>query len=204
MKKWGFLAAIMLLCQSLAAQFELTPQGFVDSRNGQNRYVVYEFSGRTQQELFDICRINIETARQTATELFYSSESPDSITITQYVPNVIWNARQLGQDYLMDINFSVTFRFREGRIRADSPVILAMIYRRPVEKNGMRVDERDYYWLTQQDYKNANLGGKYIYDRNGVIKSAGTKVKESLEDFMNRYISDMIRHAPEQAKPEDW
>ena len=34
--------------------FELTPNGYVDSKNPQNSYVVVAFDGKTQQDIFNM------------------------------------------------------------------------------------------------------------------------------------------------------
>lgn len=202
MKKIIFLCVAILFANTVFAQFILNRDGFFDSKNRQNRYIVHEIPGKTQQELYDACDANFLAMRHTS-DLFFDGIPCETITVSQYLPMQVFYGRMFGLDYFMDLDFAVTFRFKDGKVRVDTPFIKGLFIRgENTLPNGFTEETRSYYYLTYDEYIRSPYGGTVIYNRKGRLKEP--KVRASLEEVINGYIFSVLSNISAQTNPDEW
>ncbi|WP_461534250.1 DUF4468 domain-containing protein [Sinomicrobium sp.] len=117
---------ILLIAQvSLAQQhFTLTPEGFV--AQDKSDYVVIEKPGKTQKELYLSVLNTLNTMYKDPKEVLSLIEG-ESITVKGYEENaIVHRARpdiiSIGKpSYNYDVSYSITFQFKDGKIRVNRP-----------------------------------------------------------------------------------
>ena len=201
-RRWLACIAALLFTPLLSAQFVLTEQGFTDSGNNRNYYLVQEFPGKTQRELYQACIAQLTAMRHTS-DLFFDGLPMETVTVSQYIPEAVFYARMFGMDSFMDVDFTITFRFKDGKIRTDSPIIKELFARgMKTLDNGAKEETRSHYWISYRDYLRSPWGGTPIYNRKGRLKEP--RIRQSLEDVMNAYIIGMMGSIYDQLYPDEW
>lgn len=101
-------------------RFYLNQRGFVSAQNPDNDYVVYEISGMSASE--------IKTAAMTTISSMYKSPkdvvnnlSDNMIQLEGYMSRVYYSVMNNGDRYPVDIAFSFTVQFKDGKVRFNAP-----------------------------------------------------------------------------------
>lgn len=203
MKKWGFLLLALLLANTTFAQFILTKDGFVHNRYPDNYYFIECFGGLTQQELFDACMAILQKKYPDAS---IKTNGNETIDITQHFPDQIFYYRMIDHNNMLDIVLNLTFHFKDGRIRIDSPGINELYIRsnKKARDGSVIGDKKTYCFLSYDDYKRAKskYSGFFIYNESGKVKEP--KMKASLEEFVNDNIYDILDELYDQFHLKDW
>lgn len=101
-------------------RFYFNQRGFVSAQNPDNDYVVYEISGMSASE--------IKTAAMTTISSMYKSPkdvvnnlSDNMIQLEGYMSRVYYSVMNNGDRYPVDIAFSFTVQFKDGKVRFNAP-----------------------------------------------------------------------------------
>lgn len=180
MKKVLFLFLVMFSLHTMAQTFQLTPNGFADSSNIERNFIVKEFKGESQKQLFDRALIsigkNFVSPKDVISKVEYSQ-----ITINGILKNV--TARHsLGMTFPFDMNFDLVLEFKDGRIKINAPTIIS-------------ITQQGQYNLELHINKKSRgssflVSEPYIFNNKG--KVVEKKHKESIEKAINVLIKNII------------
>ena len=163
------------------AQYRLTSKGLVNDTD--KGYIVLEFNDKTQQELYNAVHLLINSTYVSPQNVL-SIVDGQSITINGVSLNAIYRKNPIIKTF--DINYTITFLFKNGRIRIDNPNINRL------NASGTSVA---FY-----------INGSYMF-QDGVFNKKGKvlaeKTKKSIENFFNMYLSD-IKKAVESEEMMNW
>lgn len=186
MRKLSLLCFLSLLLNIIYAQshFELKPDGFVDRKDSTKNYIVINYEGKTQQELFTMF-LEKFTIMYVSPQNVISSVPNSTITINGFTSDDI--SYNIFHTYNM--NYSIVFQFKEGKVRI----------------NGMSINqlfvsyEKFYREVTIQDYINVFSYKRSIYNEKGVLRDK--ELKEQLEVFFNTQIGRILSTGSDN---QDW
>ena len=174
---------------TFAQSFSLTENGFINSKD-KNNYIVINTSG-SQEELYKKAKNYFLTVYLSPKDVI-SESKPDVITINGIEPDAICK-KSMGMILLsFDMNYTITVRFKDGKIRIDSPSFILNDYdgEKPVK-------------LILKGKSNGGLGDttiNCIYNRKGKLKAE--YAKEQLEVYFNRYVNSLKKGI--ENKEKDW
>jgi len=192
MKKLLFYA-MFFIAASVSAQkvvnFSLKSDGTFVSDEG-NNYIIVEYEGKTQQELFNLVKANVLTLYNNPQRVLNEIE-PSNITI-RATSDVLWSGMRLVggfQEYRAKYNY--VFQFKDGKIRVNAPLI-----DRQLVVTGMgNVIPRTFVSL---------IDG--YFDKNGEVKKNKQKDVSKIEILFNypiNYMLGNLNEAPTENN-EDW
>ena len=183
MKK-TILPFILCLFYSLTSfsQIELTKDGLtvIDSDND---YIVYEFEGRTKEDLYTSVLKTLTVKYNSAKDVLSKVEN-ETISINGIQTDYIGAGKLLG-NYLevYDLGYNLNISFKDAKIKIDIPTI-----RFPNESNG----------------RTLHISGKGMFKtfifKKDKVKEEGAKQK--IEDFFNTLVAE-IKQGVENKK-DDW
>lgn len=194
MRKLLFTMGLLVMASvsAIAQSFTLTPNGFVSSDDETKNYVVVDIQG-TQQELYKKVRAYLVSIYRSPKDVLSESE-PDVITINGIESDAV-QKKALGMAAASyDMNYTISIRFKDGRIRFDAPTFTLADY-----KSGSKTIR-----LLLQGKSNGGFGSEVInviYNKKGELKAK--YAKEALEKFFNNYITD-LKKGVENNVGDDW
>ena len=167
------LALIVLLagCLTANAQFTLEMTGLVITEKPKQDFIVLDFGGKTQQELYQAVNVYLHSLYVNPQNVLSSVEN-QAITI---------NGKGKITTY-WDVTYTISLAFKDGRIRINIPTILKL----SADVNGVH-DEK------------AIVGTSFLGQAGGVFDRKGKlllpKMKTAVEDYFNGYISKLVTAA---------
>lgn len=177
MKKLLSLSFLVILTTFCFAQnhFILKPQGFVDRNDTTKNYIVINYDGKTQQELFKLF-LEKFTIMYVSPQDVISSVPNSTITINGV------SDKDIPYDLLTfyKLNYTIVFQFKDGKVRI----------------NSMSINKLEIYYnmiyrvVTIQDYIDIFSNQRSIYNENGKLKDK--ILKEHLEVFFNGLIGRVL------------
>ena len=111
------LILLVLLPAICNAQFELTPNGFVD-QNTKKDFIIKEFASQSAIDLYNKSLVSI-TSMYRSPNIVASKVEGEIINING--TGTITVKRIMNFDYTIDYNFIL--RFKDGRVRFDAPIV---------------------------------------------------------------------------------
>jgi len=165
--------------------FVLSPQGFQSTADPSQDYVVLEGHG-DQQATYSSALRYLHTLYRNPDEAL-STVDGEMITINGFSENAIHRNGM----HVFDMNYTVTLRFKDGRMRMDAPSFKLTTY----GSNGSQ--ELHLVW-TGWSLGGDDLG---IYGKNEKLKS--DRAKEDLESYFNDFAADLQQGLTETAS-SDW
>ncbi|MBC7655085.1 MAG: DUF4468 domain-containing protein [Oligoflexus sp.] len=163
------LTFALFVCVGTKAQtFKLTPEGFVSVADPAKNYAVFEYSGKNAAELYKSSLLYFNAFYVSPKDVISTVEG-ESITINGFSEKTV---RQNGTATPFDINYTITFLFKDGKIRINSPSFNAT--------TGLR---KMYLVYTGFSMDGTEIG---VYGKGGKVKLE--KAIEDLENFFNVYI----------------
>lgn len=119
------LSLLLLMCLFLQAQenpveFKLQSTGEFLSKEGKD-FIVVEFDGKTTSELYDMVKGNVMSLYNSPKEVM--SESGDNVITIFARDDEMWYVNSLGAKGIYGGYYKLVFKFKDGRIRIDSPTI---------------------------------------------------------------------------------
>lgn len=166
---------LLLLCLPMAAQaqyFQLSPEGFVSVSDPTKKYIVLDFPDNTQQQAFEKVHRQLQAEAGDAYDLVLLPQERITATGTAQI-----DARAGIFPHPYQMKYTLVIRFKDGRIRIDSPRIDDMYS----EKDDIRL----YATLPQK-----GVNAYFIYDKDGEVKNK--LGKENLEKFFNEFVNRVI------------
>ncbi len=123
MKKMLFLFLI-LYSTCANAQFKITIDGFVSEVNNTD-YYIKEIPGKNAKELYNLALTYIMELFQNPNVVTSKIEN-ELISIHAVIPKAVPCKKWMGTHYA-DVDMNFIFRFKDGKIRFDSPSINDMV-----------------------------------------------------------------------------
>ncbi|MFC4212160.1 DUF4468 domain-containing protein [Pedobacter lithocola] len=190
MKLFYSLVLFLALSNAAVAQdkqtFSLTSKGFVSSTDTTKNYLVYELPGKTQNELYKKSLIYLSGLYASPKDVLSTIEN-ESITVNAIAPKAI-KMKVLYLNPSWDVNYTITFQFKEGKLRISEPNI-----------NKISTYTGDVY-RTASIYPQSGTNNKEIFNKKGILKQEDGK--QNLETYINGFIENYIKGT--FAKGDNW
>ena len=167
------------------AQFALTSNGFVNNSDTTKNYIVFEFPGKTQAQIYKNCLVYLNSAFNSPKDVLSKVEN-ESIAINGYSQSAIRRTNA----HRFDLTFNLTIEFKDGRMRILKPSIIDITTFTTKQQNMFLVGGTDA------------LSGSYfsIYNKKNVLKL--DLAKSDLENFFNTFIKRLYNSVIE--KQDNW
>lgn len=180
MRKFVFLVGLLLtVVHNVQAQFILTPNGLKCEDNSD--YIILTFEGKQQEELFNSVHL-FAGSKFVSPHDVISVSGKEQITLNGVVSTIPWRNPVSKQ---CSVNFTITFMFKDGRIRINTPSI------NRIYTSGMEIS------LVQA----VPLITDGVFKKNGSVYSLGTK--EGIEIFFNTLVENVKQYII-QDTATDW
>lgn len=190
MKRFIFSVCITLTSISLFAQkesFTLRPDGSFKNRSNQKNYVIVQFPGISQQELYHNFLVVLQN-KCIALEGQYAVVPDKSINIYRHESKInfrtggFWGSAAFN-GYLY---YKFLFQFRDGQVRIEAPI----------------VDHLGSPYTKSESYMQFNEVLDYmgLFDKEGNVKEKKREAVEKLEDDANSILTDIINSVSDNMK----
>ena len=179
------LILLLLLPNLCRAQFTLVGNSLA-TENGKN-YVVYEFNGINQDELFIKAKTAITSIYNSPKDVI-SENRPEIISIRGISndPFMLYKILGVENKQTVEMSYKLEILFKDGRIRVNSPSIVSLTV--GTVKNNIYLKK----------------GGKsqgYVYSKNGEIRYP--ELKTSIENFFNS-LTKAIVEGMQNTTDDNW
>ncbi|MBB2148841.1 DUF4468 domain-containing protein [Pedobacter gandavensis] len=181
------LLPFLSIAQSNSTGFTLTPNGFISSADSTKNYIVVESPGKSQQDLYKKSLIYLSGLYVSPKEVLSTIDN-ETITINAVAKNAI-KMKHLWLNPSWDVNYTITFQFKEGKLKISDPTI-----------NRMSTNTGDIF-RTATVNPGDGQNNKEIFNRKGILKLKDGK--ENLETMINKYITDYITGI-NSTKQDNW
>ena len=192
MKKTS-LALIVLLAGYLTAnaQFTLERTGLVNTDKPEQDYIVLEFEGKTQQELYQAVNVYLHSLYVNPQHVLSTMEN-QAITVNGISEDAI-DISLKKKPILYDIKYTISIAFKDDRIRINTPHIIEMsIWSLSNTKYEFHVEGLGYPFYNG------------VYNKRGEVMNE--TAKKSIPDFFNRYVAKLVAAVNEDSGSNinDW
>ena len=181
------LFALVLLVFNVHGQgkyFTLTKVGFINASDSSKNYVVLPIDGKTQKELYSIFLNKLNGLFVSPKDVLNPVES-ESISVNGLAKRQVHDTMNTAYD----LNYTLVFQFKDGKIRVDHPIINKMIY----------YGISNYKEIYLNAGSNLFAGYTSIWNKKGLVKE--TAAKEELEYFFDAFIDELLN---ESKKVNEW
>ncbi|MGB4776136.1 MAG: hypothetical protein WBP45_13235 [Daejeonella sp.] len=185
MKNLILLFTLILIAKSSFAQFELTPNGFVDKSNKEKDYIVLNFEGKSKVDLYKKSLVFLNKLYVSPKNVISAVEG-EAISINGVEKNSI---RRTGMHRFSN-NYTVSFEFKDGKIKVNAPGFKLTSF--------AAGHEQTLYLV----YSGFSIDGSEfgIYSKKGELKNE--KAKNDLETFFNTYLTNLETEL--NSKSDNW
>ena len=183
MKKIALLIAFSISQIICFGQFSLTKDGLVNTKNPEVPYIVLEFEGKSQEELYNLVHIYLNKIYLSPKDVLSVLENK-SISINGISKDVI----QVKKRAFYDIRYTISIEFKDGRIRVNTPIILDI-----------------YKYVSLQKFTLELINRAFtpgIFFKNGDVNYE--MPKKSVEDYINSYIQNISEAISSNSKEDNW
>lgn len=178
------LFAIATLSKAQLPSFELLPNGFVNSSDTSKSFIVIDVPSKTKNDLFKSVEMWV-TKKYVSPQDVLSKVDGETITINGISKNSIHRNGM----HVFDMNYTVNFDFKDGKIRINSPSFRLTTY------SGLKRQ-------TLHLVSNSSLDGSDLGIYNEKLKLKSERAKNELEAYFNKFIIDLNKFISDQEK--DW
>lgn len=185
------MVALLGVCMSANAQLVLSPDGFVSATDSTKNYIVIDVKGE-QAELYKLVKGAVLSLFRSPKDVL-SESFPEVLTINGFEENGVVVPRPLGLKMTYDVNFTITFKFRDGKIRIDSPSFIC-------QNTSMGNQTVELVLRGSKNYGFGKTVVNTIYNKSG--DKVNEKEKKSVEDYFNKVIAKIVATAAQQG--EEW
>lgn len=147
---WGF------------SQFTLTPNGFVDEKDEAENHLVYEFEGKTTEEIYTNILATLTNIYKSAKDVLNVVEN--KTIVANGIETVCETKTKTGCFYPLDLNYRISIDFKNNKIRISSP----------------RIDLYDGLRLVENR----------IFNKKGKLRNKQLKI--DIEDFINTLVNKVV------------
>jgi hypothetical protein len=178
-----FIIFISLIVSFTAnCQFMLTPKGFVDSLATDKNYIVFEFPNLTQCQISDKVNLYLSSISKSPKDQI-SKVDTTLITVNGFCERCIYKEG-------WDMNYNILFRFKQGKLRIESPSF---------ELFASRGNQVKMVLVTQDVLDLLTIG---IYNKKGVLKYSD--FRDIIESYFNDYVQKLISSVNGVDKNDHW
>lgn len=178
-----FIVICFAAIQTTSAQFSLTPNGFINPDSPDNNYVVYEFTGKSQQEIYDAAIAYLYSIYVNPDAVLSTAQN-NSITINAFTNNAI----QFAKKVYCDMTYSLSLQIKDGKLRINAPYVVSM------RNSALDLD--------------CYVRGRELFFKTCVFNLKGKLLNEmalnSLEAFFENYISNLLTGIKAQDNSDEW
>lgn len=177
--------ALLLFSISVNAQFTLTKEGFVNSKDVSKKYTVFDIENQPKEHLY-VNVLKFVTQQYKSAKDVISKVENEVITINAKEPEQIYCKNQR-----YDIQYTISISFKDNKIKIDAPVFecSAFAYNKP-------------YRLTMSG-SNGGFGSEVTI---GLFKKDGTPGQKvtilEIENFLNGLCNSIVKSA--SGSDNDW
>lgn len=175
MKKTLFFFFLMFSLNSMCQTFQLTPEGFTDSANIERNFIIKEYNGKTQEQLFKAALLSVGRIFISPKDVISKVEN-SQISLYGIITNVT-SRHPLGMNLPFDMTFNLVLEFKDGKMKINSPRII-------------NIKQQGLFDVEILLKKNGSGNYIYLFKKNG--KLAEKKHKESIEKATNSLIKRII------------
>jgi len=183
------MAVLVLLTQlSFAQYFKLTDKGFVSNEN--HDFAVVEVPNVKQMDVYKNV-LNAINSLYSNPQKGLSVLEGESITLTAYEEKALpvrHGGGGLGKsNYQYDLSYTLSFLFKDGKIRMNSPTFELRRWYERTSKNGSNWGRSGWRMLNLvEDKKNSTA----IYDQNGklILEDAANRLNTHLNGLLKQII----------------
>lgn len=185
-----FLLLSILFPFLLHSQFILTKDGMVDEKDQSKNYLVYNFEGKTANELY-VSVLTVLTNYYVSAKDVISKVEGKIISINGIQNKGICYGNFMGGcNRRFDLIYTISVDFKDNKIRINSPVV--------AKSKGDGFNNNNTYSLVG----GGGLFGTYsTFNKEGELKDESSK--KSIEEFFNTLIKSIIEGIDNQNK-DDW
>lgn len=183
-------ALVSAHAQETRERFELTADGFVSSADVNKSYIIIDSDGE-QSQLYQRVKVAVTSMFRSPQDVI-SEAAPDMLTINGISEKGVRIPKALGLVMDYDVNFTISFRFKDGKVRIDAPHFTCKNY------SGEKVVE-----LILRGSNNLGFGKTVvntIYNKKG--DKYDNKSKKAVEEFFNELIDHLL--ASTEVQDSDW
>lgn len=176
-----------------AQKFELTSKGFVDPDNHEKDYIVFQFNGKSQKQIYNLA-LEAIGKYSTSPKDILTKEEPTKLTLNGVIPNVTYISR-LGIKMYFDMYYKMVLEFKDGRMKVNGLEIVKIV-------RDDTLNEVQYIFLNQSQMRSGMvIADKYIFDKYGKVNNQ--KYKDHVEISVNDMISSIVSLMKKE-KSSDW
>lgn len=176
------IAALFSIAVNAQSKFELMPTGgFVNEENKDNDYVTFDFEGSTKEQIYSRALVAISSMYVSPKDVLSTVEN-EIISINGVGKEAILG-RIMGMKFGYNISYTMTLKFKDGKLRIDAPSINSITHPNPSA-------DRPVIYVPQN-----------IFNKKGEVKNEETKA--SIEGFFNSLINQ-ITSAMTTATDSNW
>lgn len=185
-----FLLLSILFPFLLHSQFILTKDGMVDEKDQSKNYLVYNFEGKTANELY-ISVLTALTNYYVSAKDVLSKVEGKIISINGIEQNGICYGNFMGGcNRKFDLEYTMTIDFKDNKIRINTPII--------GKTKGDSFNNNNTYSLVG----GGGMFGTYsTFNKEGKLKDENSK--KSIETFFNVLVQNIVKSVKSQDK-DDW
>ncbi len=195
MKKILFLMMVLFNINANAQYFTLSKNGLHPSNDPTKKFIVIEKEGKNQSELFKQIKDFI-TENYVSPKDVMSENGNEMITLNAVSDGDV--QCKVGFAMLpLKTNYSITFMFKDGKIRVNTPSINSMLGESYTI--GGQLSELYELVYTDDDQTSPNRKTITIFKKNGKTTKGA---KESIELFFNTLIDKAVNY--KSNNNEDW
>ncbi|MCK0203363.1 DUF4468 domain-containing protein [Ornithobacterium rhinotracheale] len=182
MKKIFLLMCAITSFTLFGQKFTLTPEGFVNTDDTSKKYVVLEFPGKSQEELYNSFLINLNKRYKSAKNVI-SSVAPSIITINAKSANPIRRTSM----HSFTNEYTETISFKDGKVKVDAP-----IFKLFTTDYGKR---QEMYLKAGFSIDGSSFG---IFDKKGKVK-----YEKAVED-LNNFANELLDYLKKSEEEQEW
>lgn len=163
----------IVICITTNAQskFELMPSGtFASVEDKVTNYLIFDFEGVPKEQIYSKALIALNSMYVSPKDVLSTVEN-EIISINGIGTESIL-ARIMGMKFSYNISYTMTLKFKDGKLRVDTPSINSITHPNPSATRPVIYVPRD------------------IFNKKDEVKNEETKV--SIEDFFNNLVNQML------------
>lgn len=172
------------------SQFILTKDGMIDEKDPSKNYLIYNFEGKTANELY-ISALTVVTNIYASAKDVVSKVDGKIISINGAESRGICYGKFIGGcNRCFDLIYTMSIDFKDNKIRINTPII--------ANSKGDSFNNNNTYSLVG----GGGMFGTYsTFNKEGKLKDESSK--NSIEEFFNSLVNTIIKGIENQNK-DDW
>lgn len=191
------LSAFML-CHEAKAQFRITPSGVVSTDS--LGYYLVPASGLTAEQLYSSIQAYL-IANYPADNVSTTGLPGETLIANIRVPHAFLCYKFLFSTTYADVELNLTFRFKNGKMRIDAPVVADMSYLLP-DSNHPEHANRHPIFITAPDLT-AQINDISLFNKNGEVHLQ--RAVNNFDAWLNGLVHSFAEHVQkEQTWSDDW